>query len=256
MRKSGRVAESEKERVDRLVEGFVEDSPYAEESNLLQDFINETAINLIKSRLAQGRILELGSSNGAFSGKLAALGFGLDTVEGATLLCDHLKKKALPDHRVFESLFEAFEPEHIYSTVVAAFVNEHVIDPQIIYDVARRALLSGGHLLVIVPNRQAMSRQLAVEMGLLPSLDALSEADLRYGHRRTYDLKDLRDEVKKSGLTCVSDGGLLMKPLADFQLNELLSEGFLTHDHLEGLEKLGHRYPELCMSLYAIVQAP
>ncbi|MDD5587475.1 MAG: methyltransferase domain-containing protein, partial [Alphaproteobacteria bacterium] len=161
----------------------------------LHGFVYEAALRVFAPWLKAGRILELGAGAGNFTKKLADLGEGLDTVEGSSLLCARLRDKSFTDHRVFDSLFEEFEPERRYISVFATFVNEHVADTRVIYDIARKALLPDGHLFIIVPNRRALSRQLACAMDLLPDLDSLSPADLKIGHRRTYDNEAFRDEI-------------------------------------------------------------
>lgn len=135
---------------------------------------------------------------------------------------------------------------------MSSFVNEHLADPSVIYTIAREALLPGGHLFVVVPNRESLSRQLAVAMGLLQYLDDLSPNDRKMGHCRTYSADDLRAEVVSNHFTMKQEGGLLLKPLADFQMNDLLAKSILTTQHLLGLEKLGQTYPSFCMSIFAV----
>ena len=50
----------------------------------------------------------------------------------------------------------------------------------------------------------------------------------------------------------INEGGLMMKILADFQMDDLFTSGFLKDEHLEGLYQLGLEYPDFCGSLYCI----
>ena len=44
----------------------------------------------------------------------------------------------------------------------------------------------------------------------------------------------------------------MLKILADFQLDQLITLGILGQAQIDGLYSLGHQYPELCGSLYAV----
>jgi SAM-dependent methyltransferase len=222
--------------------------------DVLHNFIYDAGLRAFGSKIKPGRALELGAGTGDFSRKFLTRCEALDTIEGSHAMATRLREKHYPRHRVIEALFEEFKPERQYRAVFASFVNEHVADPAVVYRIAKDALLPDGHLFIIVPNRQALSRQLAQAMGILERLDELTPNDHRAGHRRTYDIGDLRAEVAGNGFVLEQSGGLMLKPFADFQLNQLLNESFLTTDHLGGLEKLGQAYPELCMSLYAVAR--
>ena len=76
-------------------------------------------------------------------------------------------------------------------------------------------------LFITVPNSLALSRRLALEMGLVSSLSALTENDHKHGHRRTYTADSLRSEVKEAGFKVVKEQGIVMKILADFRAIEV-----------------------------------
>jgi len=84
------------------------------------------------------------------------------------------------------------------------------------------------------------------------SLYQLTENDLNHGHRRVYDALTLGKSLTDNGFSVISKGGVILKPLADFQLDKLLDSGFLTRKHIDGLYDLGIEYPDLCGSLFAV----
>ena len=226
----------------------------AAEINVLYDFLFDEALRTYAPFMSGTHTLELGAGSGLFTQKLLDLSQTVDIVEGSSKICDLLRAARTPKLTVFDSLFETFEPQKKYTDVVASFVNEHVLDTSAVYALARKALLPDGHMLVIVPNRQSLSRQLAKAMGLIDNIEALTPTDHVNGHRRTYDLDSFLQEIEANNFEVKKAGGLLLKPFADFQLTDWLKNGSLQRAHLEGLAKLAPDYPRLCMALYAIVQ--
>jgi len=237
---------AEKRTLDSMVHNTITVNP-------LYDFIFDSGLRTFAPVMQGKHILELGAGSCNFTQKLLAHAEAVDVVEGSSIICRNLVAKNLPALTIADSLFEQFIPDQKYTDVIASFVNEHVADPSVIYDIARKALLPNGHLFLIVPNREALSRQLAREMHLIANLDSLTEADLKNGHRRTYDMDSFSAEITSNDFTIQSIGGILLKPFADFQLVGWLKNGDLGKDHLHGLEKLGKTYPRLCLALYAVV---
>ena len=106
----------------------------------------------------------------------------------------------------------------------------------------------------MVPNANAASRQIAVEMGLIEAPTAVTEGEYAHGHRRTYNLSTLKADIVDAGLFATKSGGVFFKPFANFQLDQLIGSGVIGEDYLEGCYKLGKLYPDLCASIYAICE--
>jgi hypothetical protein len=121
---------------------------------------------------------------------------------------------------------------------------------------AASVLNDGGLLMIVVPNARALSRQLALHMGLLKDLKELTANDLNHGHRRVYDRPALNRDIEAAGFENVSQGGIMFKILADFQMDELIGNGMLQREHIDGLYKLGLEYPEFSGSLFSICRRP
>ena len=107
---------------------------------------------------------------------------------------------------------------------------------------------------VVVPNANAPSRQIAVQMGLIASNDAVTDAERAHGHRRTYRLDTLERDVRAAGLQVVHSGGVFFKPLANYQFDKLLGGDVISDGYLEGCYRLGLHYPDLCASVYAVCE--
>jgi hypothetical protein len=78
------------------------------------------------------------------------------------------------------------------------------------------------------------------------------DSEAAVGHRVTYAMDTLKSDIRKAGLRIVTDGGIMFKALADFQLDAALHQGIITQDYLDGCFELGRLYPRLCSSIYAI----
>jgi hypothetical protein len=106
-----------------------------------------------------------------------------------------------------------------------------------------------------VPNADAPSRQIAVHMGLVEHNDAVTPAEWRHGHRRTYRFDTLERDLKICGLKTVARGGIIFKALANFQFDRALEAGIIDTAYVDACHRLGLTYPALCASIYAIATA-
>jgi SAM-dependent methyltransferase len=204
------------------------------------------------------RALQLGFSEGIDTELLSPLVGSLDVVEGSRTFHDALAARSLPGVRPILSMFEDFTlpvGEAPYDAVFAVYVLEHVAEPATVLAMARRVLRPGGRLFAVVPNARALSRQLAVHMGLLSHVHELTAHDLDHGHRRVYDRPSFNRDIEGAGFNIVAQGGVMLKILADFQLDELMELGILGAAQIDGLYRLGLEHPDLCGSLFSICGA-
>jgi 2-polyprenyl-3-methyl-5-hydroxy-6-metoxy-1,4-benzoquinol methylase len=156
------------------------------------------------------RVLEMGFGTGVITASLLDAGVDLEVVEGAPSLCATARERH-PGLRVHESMFEAFTPEQPYDAVLALHVVEHVDDPVPLLRHLAGWLRPDGRLIVVVPNAESLHRQLAVRMGLQPTLDTLSARDHLVGHRRVYGLAGLRADLAAAGLGVTAEFGYFLK---------------------------------------------
>lgn len=219
--------------------------------------MREFAARIISPYLHKdGAGLELGCSDGYFTEILASKINSLDVVDGSAGFIEEAKKRNVKNARYFHSLFEEYTPDRQYDFVFASYIMEHVLEPKLVLDMVQRVLKPGGILYIVVPNARALSRQLAMHMGLYSDLKQLTENDLKFGHRRVYDRVNLNRDVEAAGFTTISQGGIMLKILADFQMDKLINMNVLQEAQLEGLFKLGFEYPDLCGSLFSICKKP
>ena len=217
--------------------------------------MRELAFKTIEPYLKKESIgLELGCSDGYFTEMLAAQLTSLDVVDGSINFLNESKKRAISNVKYIHSLFEEYSSNVKYDYVFASYIMEHVLDPKMVFDMIKNVLKPNGILYVVVPNARALSRQLAMHMGLYDDLKQLTENDKKYGHRRVYDRVNLNRDLERSGFINIAQGGLMLKILADFQMDKLIELEILQEPQLLGLFKLGLEYPDLCGSLFSICQ--
>jgi len=218
--------------------------------------IKSLAIRTFKPFMrAGGSALEFGCCDGYMSALIAPLCADLTVVDGSQSFINMARKRVPPAVRFEHALFEEFNPGKKFDYIFATYVLEHVSDAIGFLKHARSLLSEHGQLFVVVPNARAMSRQIARHMGLIDDLFALTENDINHGHRRVYDRTSLDKDIAAAGLQQVSQGGLLLKLLADFQMDKMIDGGIIAAPQIEGLYKMGLEYPDFAGSLFSICKA-
>jgi 2-polyprenyl-3-methyl-5-hydroxy-6-metoxy-1,4-benzoquinol methylase len=214
--------------------------------------MHEYMLRAFQPDLPAGRALELGCYRGVFTERLTKIYNDLTVVEGASELIDVARARVGQDVKFVLSRFEDFEPPELFDAAFLLHTLEHVEDSVTLLRRIGTWLSPGGRLFVAVPNAYAASRQIAVAMGLVPHATAVTEGEALHGHRRTYCKETLQSDVRAAGLRMVSEGGILFKPLANFQFDRVLRERIVGDDYLNGCFELGKAYPELCASIYVV----
>lgn len=215
--------------------------------------MRELAFKTIEPYLKKDGIgLELGCSDGYFTEMLAAKLHSLDVMDGSVNFLKEAEKRGITNVKYIHSLFEEYTTKTKYDFVFASYIMEHVLDPELVFNMVKKILKPNGILYVVVPNARALSRQLAMHMGLYTDLKQLTDNDKKYGHRRVYDRVNLNRDLEKSDFITIAQGGLMLKILADFQMDKLIELEILKEAQLTGLYKLGLEYPDLCGSLFSI----
>lgn len=217
--------------------------------------MRELIARTFKLYLTRGVGLELGCSDGFMTEMLASNLERLDVVDGSPTFLEEASKRKLPNVKFNLALFEEFKTSTRYDFVFASYILEHVLDPVAVMKMARGVLKPDGLLMIVVPNARALSRQLALHMGFMKDLKQLSPNDHNHGHRRVYDRVDLNRDIAAAGFDLVAQGGIMLKILADFQMDKLIDDGTLKQEQIDGLYSLGLEYPDLTGSLFAVCRA-
>ena len=214
--------------------------------------MHEFMLRTFQPQLRAGRALELGCYHGVFTERLTGVFRDVTVVEGASELVNIARTRVGEKARFVLSRFEDFNPEEGFDSVFLLHTLEHLDEPVALLRRIGSWLSPNGRLFVAVPNAYAASRQIAVAMGLVPHATAVTTGEALHGHRRTYSLRTLKFDLRSAGLRVIDFGGIMFKPLANFQFDRALEEGLIDDDFLNGCYELGKSYPELCASVYAV----
>ncbi len=202
--------------------------------------------------LPPGRALEMGCYLGDVTEMLAARYADLTVLEASGELVSAAQKRLGARARFLQGTFETFDVTERFDAIFLMHTLEHLDDPVLVLRRAGGWLNDNGRLFVVVPNANAPSRQIAVQMGLIPFNSAVTDAEREHGHRRTYSLDTLERDVVGAGLRIVQRGGVFFKPLANYQFDKLAGGDVVSDGYLEGCYRLGMHYPDLCASIYVV----
>ncbi len=204
--------------------------------------------------LLPGKALELGCYKGDFTEILVERLSDLTVVEASDELIEYARARLSQKPTFIHSTFEAFKPTEHYDSIFLVHTLEHLDHPVEVLSAINGWLSEHGRLFLAVPNANAASRQIAVKMGLISHNAAVTDSERTHGHRCTYSLDTLERDTKEAGLRVVQRGGVIFKPLANFQFDAALAAGTISADYIEGCYQLGMVYPDLCASVYLVCE--
>jgi 2-polyprenyl-3-methyl-5-hydroxy-6-metoxy-1,4-benzoquinol methylase len=204
--------------------------------------------------LRPGRALELGCFRGEFTAILRAHFDDVTVIEASSELVESARQRVEDRVTFIQSTFETFESRDRYECVFLMHTLEHVDDPILVLAKINSWLTDSGRLFLVVPNAHAASRQIAVKMGLIEHTAAVTDAEFKQGHRRTYSLDTLERDARGAGLQILHRGGVFFKALANYQFDKLIESGIISTAYLDGCYELGMHYPDLCASIFLVCE--
>ena len=146
-----------------------------------------------------GPVLELGSFRGDMTEQILARCDNLTVVEASSELAAGVQERFGKRVSVVNATFETADLPATFESVFLVHTLEHLDDPVGVLRRIRSWMAPRGHLFVAVPNANALSRQLAVKMGLVDHATAVTPAEAAHGHRRTYSMDLLLHDLKNGG---------------------------------------------------------
>lgn len=205
------------------------------------EFVYRSIKPFFKGSLA----LELGPASGYMTKFLVNDFPSLHLVEGSQELIDQIP--GYPNVVKHCSMFEDFETESKFDTIIMSHVLEHIEHPVELLKKIKTWLHPDGVFIVVVPNALSLHRMVAVKMGLLETETTLNSRDHTLGHYRVYDMATLTAHVSAAGFTAIEKGGSFLKPLSNGQIDQ-----YWTKEMIEGFYETGKQFPENCAEIFVI----
>ena len=201
----------------------------------------------IKPKLVGKSCLELGPAEGEMTQFLINDFPELTVVEGSSELLAKIPE--YKNIKKIHGLFEEFEPEQLFDTIILEHVLEHVEDPVALLTRIKRWLAADGKLFIGVPNGNSIHRLAAVKMGILDRPCQLNSRDHALGHRRVYTPETLRKDIEQARFATLEIGGVYFKPVSNSQIQESWTE-----EMIQGFFELGKDFPDFAAEIYAVCQ--
>lgn len=203
----------------------------------------------------KGNALEIGCYEGDAALLLSEHFDDLTVSDASTDALDVAKTKLPDGTTIVSGVFEQAKLDQQFDNIFLINMLEHADDAELVLEHARKCLAPGGRCFVLVPNANAPSRQIAVQMGIIDHNSAVTRGEWDHGHRRTYALDTLERDIRSAGLIVQQRGGLMFKALANYQMDQALAAGIIGEAYLDGIYNLGMIYPTMCASIYVICTA-
>lgn len=206
--------------------------------------------------LSKASILEFGCAAGQLTEILSYSCANVVAVDGSNEFVTLAKKRLQERKNVefIESFFEDFKCQIKADCLILHHILEHIDKPRTFLKNLKAHLNDSSFLAITVPNAHALSRQLAVKMGLIPSVYSLTENDYHHGHYRVYDWQTLETQLQEAGFNIIGKHGLSFKLFSDKQNIAMLNAGIIDESQLKGLWKLGDELPELAGAIMIVAK--
>lgn len=208
------------------------------------------------SKISPNRLIEIGCGTKPLFLDLPGE-MNVTVVEPSTAFAQNARNLAinLSNVTVVEGYVEDQDLEPVYDMVVLSSVLHEVQHPNLLLKAVRRLCHKGTITHVNVPNAASMHRQLALAMGLITSVDALSETQLKFQQATpAFSHESLQKTLKDGGFTITESGGIFVKPFTHAQMQHLVDIEFLTDTLLQGFQKLSEAMPELASEIWMHVR--
>lgn len=205
----------------------------------------------VSKHAKKGKALEMGCADGRMTRLICADFEEIDVLDASRLFLDQLAgDPGCAKARLHETLFEEWDTDQRFDAIFLTHILEHLPDPVGVVRKAKQWLAPQGRLLVAVPNADSLHRLVGVKMGMLSRKDSLNPQDIELGHLRVYTPSDLRSHLEQAGVEVVFEGGVMLKPISNRQIEREWSEELVS-----GFFLLGDDFPGLCSEIFAIGRA-
>lgn len=199
------------------------------------------------------RVLELGCATGLMTAELAARGARVTAVDRSDAYLERARGRDLPGVRFVAARLEepAWEARvgGDFNHILACNLIHELPDPLDALARVAALLAADGVVHLSVQNPRSIHRLVAMEMGLIDDVAAISGRGRRYATLRIWDVDQLIELAWNAGLRVVAREGVMLKPLP----NDMMAA--LPEDVLDGFERAARHLPDHCAMNYLVLRA-
>lgn len=235
------------ENLNQYVETYTKDPFEKENSMMLSRFVSLCISNLVED----DTFLELGIGHGITLSELVKKIKNVTVLEGSSKLISQYQNM-YDNVDIVEVYFEKYNTSKKFNNIGMGFVLEHVDDPIQILKQYKPFLTDKGSIFIGVPSASSLHRSLALNAGMIDDIRVLSDADIKFGHKRFFTYDDWCNVIKSAGLRVKNAHGLYLKPFTTDQIASLNLDSKI----IEGLSDIALLYPEIANTLYFEVGKP
>jgi 2-polyprenyl-3-methyl-5-hydroxy-6-metoxy-1,4-benzoquinol methylase len=239
---------SVREEVKRASEHYYYTPQQIGIDNRCKRFVIERCEPYIKG----SKVLDLGYVDGLWTDVILSKGCSVDIVEGAVRNVEHAKEHYSDNSRVriFHQLFQEFEPDCQYDTVIAGDMLRYLADPLLFLKSIHKWIQDDGCLIVTVPNSRSFHRRIGALMNIERVPTEANQRDREVGNLRSYDRYEFRSLLIDADFKINILQGCFLKPLSSSQMENWSDE------LLRAFFDMGNELEDYCWFIYAVCSKP
>ncbi len=202
----------------------------------------------IRERVDAGaKLLELGCATGLMTSAIADGTVTVLAIDRSSEYLERAHTRGLPGVRFAIGDLDDLQVSGRFEHVLATNVLHELRDPVAFLSGCRELLAPDGMIHLTLQNPRSIHRLCALELGLIDSLNEISERGARWGTKTLWDAAELVELAAEAGLRTVCREGIMLKPLPNAQMAEL---GEL---EIEGFVRVARLFPEHCAMNYLVL---
>ncbi|MDA7700426.1 class I SAM-dependent methyltransferase [Methylophilaceae bacterium] len=201
-------------------------------------------------------VLELGCYHGEMTKKLSALCKSVTALDYDNECIDRTLENcsSLNNISCIKQDFMSFRNYKDFDIIYFSHSLEHVPDDFALLKIISNNMAAGQKIITLVPNGMSLSRQIAVNMGILQNELEVTDFEKSIGHFRTYEQSSLSSLFLSAGFKLKEQGGIMPKIFSNNQFDRCLLEKIISIDFLDALNNLSDKYQEICSSIYVVAE--
>lgn len=223
-------------------------SLYSEEVGF-ENVLLKYKIQSIKPHLKGKRLFDVGCGLGFLCREFADNFDEVVGIDGSPEKINRANQiNALPNVTYTQTMFEDFNPQNKFDTILVTNVLEHVENAIAFLESLKDMLSLSGRIIITVPNATGLHKRIGKHLGLISDYYILTNADLEKGHQRLYDIEKLIHDLNAASLRVSLIEGILLKPLSHSQMESWDLK------ICDALYEIGKELPDYCSSLMAVCE--